>query len=536
MEDRVSNPQIHVAPSAPWFGLLLLVAGLFLRLRLAWLTFLNPDEALHYFLSHQPSQALAYQGSLTTAHPPLMVLLLHYWIWVGDSEFVLRLPFVIAGALFCWTMFLWVERVAGGRAGLMTLALLVFSPPLISLSAEIRQYSLLLLFCSGCLYFLDLAFEQRSVKWMALSIAALYLALLTHYSALLFAAAAGIYGFLRLVRNRLPAPVMAAWIAGEAGALAICGLLFLTQISRLRAGGLPSEIASTWLRSSIFHPGDDHFATFAVGKTVRLFRYIFSHGTIGVLALGLFVLAIVLLLGQRDSGQNKPSPRELALLFVSPFLIALAAGLAGIYPYGGTRHDVVLAVFAMPAIAIGLDRLEFSWLRIRWKWAKALPLAGALFICNLFPSPSGPHIPPRNQDKKFMTEAMGFLKSAPPDSVLFSDFPGSLVLNYYLCGKNSSVPFEASRSLQQLSCGDYKLITSARTQQGFERSAFPELLTDAWQLAQGENTLWLFQTGWIDDKEQDWIDELRRLGCKNPRNLGPNILICPLGRPGQSEP
>src|SRR5689334_3940533 len=107
------------AQSAPsnsrsWCYFLLIAAGLVLRLRLAWLTFLNPDEALHYFLSHQPSLKLAYEASLTTAHPPLMILFLHYWCFLGRSEFVLRLPFVIAGTLFCWVMFLWVRRVASG--------------------------------------------------------------------------------------------------------------------------------------------------------------------------------------------------------------------------------------------------------------------------------------------------------------------------------------------------------------------------------------------------------------------------------------
>src|SRR5579863_256237 len=147
------NPQPR--GSASCFPFLLLTAGLLLRLRLAWRTFLNPDEALHFFLSRQPSLHLAYQASLTTAHPPLMVLLLHYWTWFGESEFVLRLPFVIAGTVFCWTMFRWVARVAGGNAGLATLALLLFSPSLISLSAEIRQYPLLLMFCATCLCFLE---------------------------------------------------------------------------------------------------------------------------------------------------------------------------------------------------------------------------------------------------------------------------------------------------------------------------------------------------------------------------------------------
>ena len=35
--------------------LALIAAGTTVRLHLAWRTFLNPDEALHYFVSAQPS-------------------------------------------------------------------------------------------------------------------------------------------------------------------------------------------------------------------------------------------------------------------------------------------------------------------------------------------------------------------------------------------------------------------------------------------------------------------------------------------------
>jgi hypothetical protein len=359
--------------------------------------------------------------------------------------------------------------------------------------------------------------------------AALYLAILTHYSALIFAAAAGAYGLVRLLRSKLPALLTSLWIAGQAGALATYGFLFATQISPLRRSGLPSEIASTWLRSSIFHPGEDHLAAFAVSKTVRLFRYLFSQGTIGVLGLGLSLLAIILLLRKKDADQSKPKPRGLAVLFVSAFVVALAAAVAGLYPYGGTRHDVVLAVFAMPAIAIGLDRLKPTALT-RWRWAKPLALAVALLICNLFPSPSGPYIAPKNQSKKLMTEGMSFLKSAPAGSAILADFQSRLILSYYLCGRNSAVPFEATPALIQSHCGDYGLITSAATQQGFDRNTFPETLTDAWQLAPQEKKLWLFQAGWIDDKQPEWIAELRGLGCGEPHNFGRNILICPVGK------
>src|SRR5438128_7657095 len=67
--------------------LCLVACGIVPRLILAHETFLNPDEALHYLLSDQSSLAMAYKASLTTAHPPLLVLVFHYWrLLVGRSE------------------------------------------------------------------------------------------------------------------------------------------------------------------------------------------------------------------------------------------------------------------------------------------------------------------------------------------------------------------------------------------------------------------------------------------------------------------
>jgi hypothetical protein len=41
-----------------------------------------------------------------------------------------------------------------------------------------------------------------------------------------------------------------------------------------------------------------------------------------------------------------------------------------------------------------------------------------------------------------------------------------------------------------------------------------------------ETNAWLFQAGWIDDKQAEWIAELGQLGCRDPRLFGPNILLC----------
>src|SRR5438093_258811 len=52
----------------------LLTAGFLLRVIWAASVFLNADEAMHYVLSNQPSFALTYQATLSTAHPPLFIV------------------------------------------------------------------------------------------------------------------------------------------------------------------------------------------------------------------------------------------------------------------------------------------------------------------------------------------------------------------------------------------------------------------------------------------------------------------------------
>lgn len=512
--------------AVPGFAVLLTLAGLLLRFHLAWTTFLNPDEALHYSLSRQPSLRLAYEVSLTTAHPPLMILFLHCWARLGNSEFFLRMPFVFAGILFCWVMFLWVEKVANRTAAWFTLALFLFSPSLISLSAEIRQYSFTLLFCSCCLYFLEHSFERNSAKWVVLSGAALYLALLTHYSALIFAATAGVYGLIRLLDLKRPAALWASWLATEAGALAICIFLFHSQISPLQRSGVPSEIASTWLRSSIFHRGEDHLLIFVWTRSVRLFRYFFSHGTIGVLGLILFVFAIALLLWPANRTRALRRQRATGMLLLLPFVITVGTAIAGIYPYGGTRHDALLALFAFSGIAIGIDRLPLPRISTR-PWVRPGALAAGLTVCNISPSPTGPYIRPAHQRRELMQQAVRSLRSLPANSVILTDTQNSMVLNYYLCPEATLLPATTTSALANFPCGNYKVLASANDQAGFNRAEFPALLEQARKAVPGEKVLYLFQSGWINDHEDEWLAELRGLGG-SPENFGPNILLCPI--------
>lgn len=505
-----------------WLPALLLAAGTGARLWLAARTFLNPDEALHYFVAAQPSFSQTYTVSLTTAHPPLMFFLLHAWTKLGSSEMFLRLPFVAAGVLFGWMLFLWLRRIAGEQSALLALAIAMFAPSLIALSAEVRQYSLLLFFCATSLYALERGFQEDSSNWIALSALGLWLALLTHYSALIFAAATGVYGLVRLFGVKgLSIRSKCAWTAGQSASLGICAVLFITQVSKLRLSGVPSEIAATWLSQSIFHHGHDHVVRFAIGKTVRLYRYFFSHGSIGVVVLVLFCVAIVTLFWGKARTQ---SPRSVAVLLTVPFVIAVAVAISGLYPYGGTRHDVVLALFAIPGIAIGTDVLGGRVFGTRSKLAVLVLL---LIICNAFASPTPPFIRPKNQQQKFMKDPISFLNSQPHGSTILADYQGGLVLGYYLCAKQSSLPFGPTpKGLVASQCGGHTLLTYVGSQNSFELGDMPQVMQQAWRVVpEGVSSLWLFQTGWIDDRPSEWDGKLHEIGCGEIHRSGANIRL-----------
>src|SRR5205823_6280554 len=166
--------------------------------------FLNPDEALHNLLASQSSLVLTYKAALTNAHPPLLILVIHYWRWLGQSELMLRMPSVLAGTACCWLTYLWLRQVVDRSTALVGLLVLALSPTMMGLSAELRQYSLLLFFISACLYFSEQAFQRNSAARMFLFSLALYGALLVHYSSFLLAFAIGVYVLVRMYpyRNR----------------------------------------------------------------------------------------------------------------------------------------------------------------------------------------------------------------------------------------------------------------------------------------------------------------------------------------------
>jgi hypothetical protein len=504
---------------------ILILAGLAARVISARSKFLNADEAMHYLLAIQPTLAEAYRASLGTAHPALLIIFLHYWAMISHSEFFLRLPSVVAGTAAGWFLYAWLRNAIDRATAIIAMSLLLFSPALIYSSAEVRQYALLLCFISATLYLLESAFIRNSSLLMLGSALTLYLAMLTHYAALIFAASIAAYGLIRIATMRPKPELLVTWVATQAGCMAVAAFLWKTHVSVIRHRSLTRDVAESYLRSSLFHPKEENVFLFLGRANLRVFHFLFSEGAVSALGLLFFVTGVVLLLRTRNSSNSPggPNARQLGILLLLPFVINCGAALIGVYPYGGTRHDSYLAVFAMPAIAFAVTR----WKPSR-KWAPSAAVAIALAICNFTGTAAGSYIRPENQKKQLMEQAVGYLHaSAPTGAMVLTDYESGLLLSYYVCGADITHSGTLTEFFYVSRCGEYDSASLLPRLWVFRRATFPEQMQSMKKTATvGAHEAWLFQAGFIVDREPEFQALLAQYGCLSPLKFGANILVC----------
>jgi hypothetical protein len=522
-ENKKQRFYSHAGLAAVFITLL----GFLARLWAASGTFLNPDEALHFRLANQVSLALAYQASLTASHPPLLTLVLYFWRALGTSELWLRLPSVVAGAAFCWMFYKWLSNAAGSLAGLIGLLLVAFLPPIILLTAEVRQYSLLLAFLASALYFLNEAFSENSTIRMAAFSLCLYLAMLSHYSAFWFASALGIYAVFRIFTERPPANLVTAWAVGQLGGLALALFFYKTHLSKLGVGqsrpALQGWMSEFFLRHSYFDRAHDNPVVFLVGHTFGLFQYFFGQLAVGDIMGLLFVLGVAVLLRGKNILQDQRSSRRLGLFLILPFAVAGIASLLHVYPYGGTRHIVFLIIPGVAGISVAIAHLTE-------RWARGLAIAGVVLIaCIAFGKPRQPRMNRADQSRTNMAAAMAFVRqNMDPSDLIFTDYQADLILGHYLCQQRTISLEAAPTSFEQFSCGGHRVAsTDYKSEWIFWSENFPQAwrrLVETYRLKPGD-TIWIFQAGWGVSLPEDLRKHFAEFHDLRFQSFGDNIKI-----------
>jgi 4-amino-4-deoxy-L-arabinose transferase-like glycosyltransferase len=483
--DRIEQ---WLAARLNWIVLMSLLLGFALRLQSAAGTFLNPDEALHFVLVNQNTLGEAYRASLTNAHPPLFFVLLYFWRFIGSSEVMLRLPSVLASTAAAWMAFRWILMVLGRAAGFTSLLLLTFSPVLIALGAEVRNYSVLLLWMASSLYFLERGLREQKLSSVVYYSLFLYLAILTHYSALWFVIAAGIYALLRMpstTRN-----MRTAWALSQLGAAGIYAWLYIVHISKLHNSPIEAEAVTGWLRALYFRPGENPLA-FLQRQNLDLFQFLFGSRWGGDAALALFIAGVLWLLfkKQRDCA-------ILAAFLLLPFILGMGASLLGLYPYGGTRHCVYLILFATAGVSFITATIT------RQRLLPVLLLAILILpYWNLHRLPDPQQMGRKEQRKDLMASAIADLRaSVPPSEPLFADYQASIELAYYLGRDHPPAAPRECGGVMEVQYGAYSHViilggwsaTAAQATAGI----------DGWRKGcnvehvEPRDSVWIFDAGW----------------------------------------
>ena len=471
-----------VIKNSGWLAVAIVIAGCAVRIAYAGSCYLNPDEALHFDAARSDSWLSALRASYLLAHPPLFILALHAFLFLGHSEIILRSLSVITGTTALGLSFAWIRRSLGALPALAGLLFLSISPAAISASIEVRQYGLLLCFICGALYAAERAMTEQSLRWTIVLGFLLLGALLTHYTATVAILTIDLYFLLRCLFDRIPRRLVLVFVGTQIVLAAVLAWLYFSQIRQSR---VLNPAGLFYLKQSFYQSGSESLIEFA--------RRAFS-GTFGYLCNrkwpGLSILVLIAGLAALLTGRPK-AKRLQALLVVSPFVMGFFTAVFHVFPFTGSRHQTYL----LPFLAMGLSA-ALAWMP-RGLGAPSL-LLGAILA---------PHWvsnnPPDNNPRLFrmsnMTEALTYIgQTIPPNAPLFMDSESRLVLGYYLQPIDPDASNSPRESLERL--GRYRVLEPTHPVWSFGSNDVLAQANDSARTSgiPPNDTVWIISVGWSD--------------------------------------
>lgn len=171
---------MNKARVATWLPVLAVGAGLALRLVALGRKSLWLDEAVTLRVAAgRVSDILSVRWEL---HLPLYYLVMHYWIGLGLSEFVLRLPSALIGAAAVPLLYRLVWEWGGGWSATAAAWLLATAPLHVWYSQEARMYApVCTLGLASALFYVVAVRRQSPLAWGAWGLATVA-GLYTHYA------------------------------------------------------------------------------------------------------------------------------------------------------------------------------------------------------------------------------------------------------------------------------------------------------------------------------------------------------------------
>jgi len=198
------------------------------------------DEAFSFSMSVADLPSLLANAVRYRVHPPLYYLLMHFWLSLGHSEFLLRIFSVFCGTMSVAIMYATTALIGGKRLATLATLLLAVSPFHVWYSQEVRMYSLTaLLVLMTSFFFLRLLRQDTLSNWVAYGLCTL-LATYSDYLHLFIILAQAM--FLIILRKAY-LKTLKKWFC----CMAIIGGLYLPWVAAISASGGFYHASISWI-------------------------------------------------------------------------------------------------------------------------------------------------------------------------------------------------------------------------------------------------------------------------------------------------
>jgi hypothetical protein len=343
-ELRLGDALLRTLRDRAWLLFVLLVAwGVLVRLD-GWGDYwINPDEGLFYDVATASPQRAA--ATITrNANPPLYYHVLRSVAAAGGGVEWMRGLSLMAGVALLPLVFLIARRWGGAAAGVLATLLLVNAQGAVWLSQVIRPYALQFVFLALGLLFLFRFLDRRRPTDAAIFGMSWAVALLLHYSTVVFFGAAVAYTGVLALRRELQRRELLL-LGGVFALLAALGLLlYVTHIAPHLQGSEIQAAAREGRLQAYFPSG---FLE-AVRNYMRFPNHAFGRPL--SFAIPWLVPASLAFVGTG----NRRQPMLIVLVAIA---VAALLAILGQYPFGPTRHSTYLAVAMAPAAAVAMAGL-----------------------------------------------------------------------------------------------------------------------------------------------------------------------------------
>ena len=295
-------------------------------------------SALNRIEYHSFSELIS-QGVKLDAHPALIQVFLYYYCKLfGTAEWVVKLPFILAGISSVYIIYLIAKKWFNETTGLLTATILTCAQYFVFYSVVARPYVSGLLLCLLSLkYWLDILFDDKVNKthylWFSIFVT---LSALNHHFSMMFVALCAIIGLFFISKARLKNYIIACF-----GAIILYSPHFPILWYQLQVGGIGAA-SGGWL-----NPPENDF----IIKFIKyVFHYSYAFGLIFItiiiwahfkvkhhvsllqykIRFSLFALFLVsFLIGFFYSQKVNPVIQYSTLIFATPCLLLFAASFAG---------------------------------------------------------------------------------------------------------------------------------------------------------------------------------------------------------------